>query len=368
MSTAMSGVTLFKSQEDFYRRNKATMKTSRALTEEAERGAVDLRYAYKLLPPGSKNFYAKAWEQTWGGDALMYNAKRVDSKRPVIEKINLDQPETGSLPTNAPKNGLGSEGIICDTLVGDSPDYIRTALFSRLLRNPISDENDDEDEEHPDDDSVEGGEEGKEEDSLPASAVALVDGDAATGEAAWGPAPGDNASAFSGRGGGGSAASRATPASARSGGGSAASRATPASARSGGGSAASRATSVSARSSVRSGGGARSVGGLSKGTSSGESYQSDEGPGGPPAARSASKAESDPRAGGGGASAAAAAAAPAKAKNIPKATAYPAANALAKKVRAAKGAPPEGMAAELKAMPRREQNRFHKWAKASGYE
>ena len=364
----MSGVTLFKSQEDFYRRNKATMKTSRALTEEAERGAVDLRYAYKLLPPGSKNFYAKAWEQTWGSDALMYNAKRVDSKRPVIEKINLDQPETGSLPTSAPKNGLGSEGLICDTLVGDSADSLRTALFSQRLRNPISAEDEDDEEEHPDDDSVEGGEE--KEDALLASAVALADGDAATGEAAWGPAPGDNASALSGGRYGRSAIIRGTgarpPPSVKS-------ERTGASGKTGGrgGSAASRVTPVSARSV----GSARSLGGLSKGTSSGESYTSDDGPGAPPPRSSGPKAESDPRSGGGGggasasaSAAAAAAAAPAKARNIPKATAYPAANALAKKVRAAKGEPPEGMAAELKAIPRREQNRFHKWAKASGYE
>ena len=343
----MSGVTLFKSQEDFYRRNKATMKTARALTEEAERGAVDLRYAYKLLPPGSKNFYATAWEQTWGNDALMYNAKRVDSKRPVIEKINLDQPETGSLPTNAPKNGLGSEGLICDTLVGDSADALRTALFSQRLRNPIADDgSEDEEEEHPDGSSVEGGEEGED---LAAPNVAIADGDAAHGEAAWGPAPGDNASAISGARRRGGAASRATPVSARS-------------ARSGG-----------ARS-----GGARSVGGLSKGTaSSGESFHSEDGPGAPGRGLpSGPRAESDPRAasatpaaraaaaGGGGGGGAAAP----KGTNIPKASSFPAANALAKKVRAAKGAAPEGMAAERKAMSVRERNRFDKWVKSMGYE
>jgi hypothetical protein len=54
--------------------------------------------------------------------------------------------------------------------------------------------------------------------------------------------------------------------------------------------------------------------------------------------------------------------------NLPKASAYPAANALAKRVKAAKGMPPEGIAAELKAMGVKERNRFNKWAQAMGYD
>ena len=341
----MSGVTLFKSQDDFYRRNRATMKTARELTAEAEKGAVDLRYAYKLLPPGSKNFFAKAWEQTWGNDALMYNANRVDSKRPVIEKINLDQPETGSLPTTAPKNGLGSEGLICDTLEGDTADYLRNATFLRRLRNPIA--GGDSDGELGENSSVEGGEDEEGEQSLNAPAIALADGDAAHGEAAWGNAPGDNKSAMTGRRT--TASAKTTSKIERL------YRAAP------------RMNSVRSGASGKSAASvaARSVGGLSKGTaSSGESFHSVDGPGAPGRGLpSGPKAESDPRA----ATPAARAAAP-KGTNIPKASSFPAANALAKKVRAAKGAPPEGMAAERKAMGVKERNRFDKWVKAMGYE
>jgi hypothetical protein len=62
-----------------------------------------------------------------------------------------------------------------------------------------------------------------------------------------------------------------------------------------------------------------------------------------------------------------AAAVAARATNIPKASAYPAANALAKKVRAAKGAPSEGIAAERLNMSPKERARFDKWVQSMGY-
>lgn len=340
----MSGISLFKSQEDFYRRNNATMRTARKLTEEAEKGSVDLRYAYKLLPPGSRNFYAKAWEQCWGNDALMYRAKHVDSKRPTIEKFTMDQPETGSLPTNAPKNGLGSEGLICDTMDATSPDYLRLELFKNILKKPN------------DEDDVADAEDDEEEDLFEAHNVAIADGDAATGEAAWGPAPGDNASALSGGRHGRSTVIRNTPAAARSPsvytGGSAESNTEGVNV---GGQSAFRkspATSVGSRSSASSG-------------------ESDEGgPGAPPAATT--RRASEPRA-----SAAASASASAKgggagpggakAVNAPKKSAYPAANALVNKVRAAGDSPSDARKAELKAeykaMTVRERNRFDKWTR-----
>lgn len=363
----MSGVSLFKSQEDFYRRNKATMKTARELTNEAERGSVDLRYAYKLLPPGSKNFYATAWEQTWGDGALMYRAKMVDSKRPVIEKINLDQPETGSLPTSAPKNGLGSEGLICDTLVGDSADYLRNALYStRLLAGKPGGLGDEEGE------ATEVNYDDYYED---APNVAIADGDFAHGSASWGPAPGDNERAYSyapsAAGDSASVRSRAysyapsaagdTPsvrsrASRRSKAGSVA-----ASAKTGG-----KAASTGRRTPVS----ARSVGGLSKdaSTSSQSSGARSGGGGGrirAPSIKLVSGKTDDPS--GGMTPAQRAAAVAARATNIPKASAYPAANALAKKVRAAKGAPSEGIAAERLNMSPKERARFDKWVQSMGY-
>jgi len=188
MRTAVGGISLIKSQEDFYRRNKATMDTSRKLNDEAEQGSVDLRYAYKLLPPGSKNFYAKAWEQAWGGDSLMYKAHTVDSKRPTIEKFTLDQPETGSLPTRAPKNGLGSEGLIVSCNVEtDGPQD--------------ADKNDDE--------VVTDGE--GDNDGLASHIADIDNGDVATGEAGWGAAPGDNTSAIARRPSAGMSALAKTP-------------------------------------------------------------------------------------------------------------------------------------------------------------
>lgn len=192
----MGCVALFKSQEDFYRRNKATMKTARELTNEAERGAVDLRYAYKILPPGSRNFLAKAWSQTWGDDSLMNRAAQLDSKRPVIEKFNMDTPETGSLPTRAHMPGLGGN-LICDTIVGDSADYLRIDLFSKALKAGGNDSDEDNLSSH-DGESVASDEDGKE--TLKASDIAS--GDVGHGSAGWGPAPSDNSSAIrSSRGG-----------------------------------------------------------------------------------------------------------------------------------------------------------------------
>jgi hypothetical protein len=404
MNTAMSGVSLFKSQEDFYRRNKATMKTARELTNEAERGSVDLRYAYKLLPPGSKNFYATAWEQTWGDGALMYRAKMVDSKRPVIEKINLDQPETGSLPTSAPKNGLGSEGLICDTLVGDSADYMRVSKLGSLLRSNNASGLGDDDGTVSDrsEGSVAEGNEGEEaeaEEGAAAARIALADGQYAHGEAAWGPAPGDNERAYSyAPSAAGDTPSVRSRVSRRSYGGSVAGSSAEPESTPSYRSAASRdsrytdffsATTRTYRSpppsvggaSAKTGGAAsskgrrtpvsaRSMGGLSKddSTSSQSSGARSGGGGGrirAPSIKLVSGKTDDPS--GGMTPAQRAAAVAARATNIPKASAYPAANALAKKVRAAKGAPSEGIAAERLSMSPKERARFDKWVQSMGY-
>lgn len=328
----MSGVTLFKSQDDFYRRNKATMKTARELTAESEKGAVDLRYAYKLLPPGSKNFFAKAWEQTWGNDALMYNANRVDSKRPVIEKINLDQPETGSLPTTAPKNGLGSEGLICDTLEGDTADYLRNATFLRRLRNPIAGGDSD-----GENSSIEGGEDTG--GALNAPAIALADGDAAHGDAAWGNAPGDNESAMTGY---------RTTASDKTN--------TPVERIYG---------PVPRRTSLRSGASGKTninaAAVLGKGGDEGSSSGSEAGaPGAKPAS---GKLASDPKAAGGGGGPAA------KRTNLPRAKLYPVAHALAKKISASGSGTisDEKLMAEYRSMSVKERNKFKTWAKSNGW-
>ena len=82
IKTAFGGVS-FK-DEEFLKRNKATMKTSRELNDKAEEGSIDLRYAYKLMPPGSRNFFATAWEQTWGNNGLEKNVSSLLHKKPVI--------------------------------------------------------------------------------------------------------------------------------------------------------------------------------------------------------------------------------------------------------------------------------------------
>ena len=400
----MSGVSLFKSQEDFYRRNKATMKTARELTNEAERGSVDLRYAYKLLPPGSKNFYATAWEQTWGDGALMYRAKMVDSKRPVIEKINLDQPETGSLPTSAPKNGLGSEGLICDTLVGDSADYTRTTLIGTRLRNQtagglggaitVGEEAEG---------SVAGEitdvEEGEE-----APMVALADGQYAHGEAAWGPAPGENDSAIDRIVGD---MEQIRPASRRSYAPSAAGD-TPSvrsrvSRRSYGGSVAGSSAEPESTPSYRSAASRDSrytdffsattrtyrspppsVGGASAKTGGKAASTGRRTPVSTSSVASGSTSKSSSRSGGGGKAtskisddpgvrspvpAGGADPNPAGVKGVylPQAKAFPQANALAAKIRAAKGDIPKELISSYKNMPVKEANRFKKWAEAMGY-
>lgn len=133
---------MFKSQQDFFKINAGTMKTQRMLSNEDDSQAVDLRYSYKLLPPGSSNFLAKAWNQENGDDTLeKKNAPKLCYKKPYVEHLSLDEPETGALPTTFKKRGLGGDLIVDKNQIGEEVSFdFEPELEPQLEREGMGDE------------------------------------------------------------------------------------------------------------------------------------------------------------------------------------------------------------------------------------
>ena len=114
--TAYGGISFINSQEQFMKRGMDLFKLSRELNNEAEKGSVDLRYSYKLLPPGSANFLRNIYLESENDYQLnQHSSSRLAKTHPTsIQNLSFDEPESGSLATRHPLRGLGSEGLLAD--------------------------------------------------------------------------------------------------------------------------------------------------------------------------------------------------------------------------------------------------------------
>ena len=114
--TAYGGISFINSQEQFMKRGMDLFKLSRELNNEAEEGSVDLRYSYKLLPPGSANFLRNIYLESENDYQLnQHSSSRLAKTHPTsIQNLSFDEPESGSLATRHPLRGLGSEGLLAD--------------------------------------------------------------------------------------------------------------------------------------------------------------------------------------------------------------------------------------------------------------